>query len=205
MILTNPDRNYQLATPITGSATFASQCTSSLIPGATLAYLEFDGTEWQPTKSTVVASSGPTFVWGFHINGFNVQSDPTPLITTTSSIPTSSTSSLPTASSINNQETISPSKPISSAAIAGIVIGMVLLLAIGVAIGLWLLRRRMQSSQAELSSNELPQGTKNGEKPANVAESESMNKNHSTVAPAYELPVSQPHNVHEMSAEPTLR
>ncbi|EPE26178.1 hypothetical protein GLAREA_02090 [Glarea lozoyensis ATCC 20868] len=146
---------YQLATGLTTFASFPSQCSSSLTPGETIVYqtLGADG-GFAATTSTIAASSGPSFVWGFHVNGFNVANSTsisttnqqtalsqTPATTSTSN--SLSTSTAPSATSINNdRKTI----VLSAGAIAGLVVGILVLLA-SVILGIWIFRRRRRISR----------------------------------------------------------
>lgn len=142
----SPYRNYALNIPVTGKDTFPSQCTSSLTSGQTLIYESTTPSgSWGVATSTVpastAASTGPTIVFGMHVNGFNVISTSTSSTAavsvsgiTTNSISTSQTSSAPT-------NTSTGSGSLSKGAAAGIGIS-VACLAVAALIGAWFFVRR---------------------------------------------------------------
>jgi hypothetical protein len=105
--------------------------------------------KFTPTASTIKASSGASFIWGFHVNGFNV-ANPTSTSTSNSQTspsqisPSTSTpnplpiSATPSATSINSDRKTSS---LAAGAIAGLVIGIIVLLS-SVILGTWIIRRR---------------------------------------------------------------
>ncbi|EPE26280.1 hypothetical protein GLAREA_02192 [Glarea lozoyensis ATCC 20868] len=210
--------SYQLTVSIIG-LTFASQCTSKFTPGETIFYNEYQPSSntWQRTSSVVAASASPSFAYGFHMNGFNF----VPATSTSSSITGSTATSttqpsnaiMPTTTSSSSnmtaaiQETATPSKKTSAGAIAGGVIGAVAIVSLLTIIGFWLLRKRKSKPQHSESFPKSFQSTSEGK----VEQTSSPMHTPQPIAvvakqpkerrPTYELPLTAPTSVHEMSAD----
>ncbi|RDL34346.1 uncharacterized protein BP5553_07474 [Venustampulla echinocandica] len=149
--------SYKLNVPLTGKAKFPSQCTSLLIPGQTLTYQSTTPAgPWGIATTTVVestaVSTGPTIVYGMHVNGFNVLSVPT-LMPSTSNSPTSEsllTSSAPMSTSLP-ANTSNEKSSLSKGAAAGVGIGVVAAVAAAIMVAWLLVRRRKKRKEAQLS------------------------------------------------------
>lgn len=170
-ILTFANRQYSLNVPITGKGTFPSQCTSLLTSGQTLTYESTTPNgPWGIVTSTVpastAASTGPTIVYGMHVNGFNVLAAATTMSSSSSTItsvttPLPSNSSAPQTTSSATSNGGSSSSALSKGAAAGIAVGVVLVVVLIAIVGWFLFSRSRKGRQEEkspfaMTSQELP-------------------------------------------------
>jgi hypothetical protein len=149
--------------PITGHGSFfPSQCTSHLSQGETITYESTtpSGGGWGPATSIVAASTssasttGPTIVYGQHVNGYNViaavqtSNSATTATTGTSSMTSSSQSASSTSTAQSNSS-------LSSGATAGIAIACVLG-AIATIIGAWFVFWRRRQRRVSMENKTQP-------------------------------------------------
>lgn len=141
---------YELNVPVTGKDSFPSQCTSLLTRGETLAYQSTTPSgPWGSQTTTVQLTTGPTVVFGMHVNGFNVITA-APIVessigtaSTTPSGPVTSSASSAAATIVAVEDS-----SLSGGAKAGIAIGVVLGI-LAIAAGAWLIWRRTRRKSTE--------------------------------------------------------
>jgi hypothetical protein len=219
-------RSYQLAVQVTGHGSFPSQCTSNLLPGATLVFVQAKGADGLYTSTTSKIQS-VSFVYGMHVNGFNVMTATTSTRSSVTSTATalSTTTSDPritppqTAATIASPSTsaavlnASTKKALSGGAIAGLAIGIIVLLA-SLILGAWLIIRRWRNAvrRSELPSYDFSPPVVEKDRPqANSSNVETLahefkangNARYATNnTHISELP--EPESLHEMSGTPVV-